>query len=261
MSDGSSPTNSVYTVRVRNTGSRVWRKDGSTPLHLGTWNPQDRIPDLVREDTVTHQPSGWSAPNRVTMRDQTVNPGAEATFDFWMSAPTDHQTGSFLQDFRLVMDNIDYGWFGPVIRWQVSITQGNVYAGEVVYKSPDPVIPRLGSARFEVRVKNTGTATWNRDQRVIVNLGTSNPRDRVPPFVREDTVGGSPSGWRAPNRVVMQEGTVAPGQTATFVFWMSALADKQLGLDRQHFELVAEDIDNGWFEPDLGIYWTVNVIP
>ncbi|MCL5794919.1 MAG: hypothetical protein M1338_00975, partial [Patescibacteria group bacterium] len=67
---------------------------------------------------------------------------------------------------------------------------------------------------------------------------------------------GHPSGWTGPNRILMQEESVAPGGIATFSFWMSAPADKPSGTYKEYFRVVADGV--GWLE-DYGIFWDVTV--
>jgi hypothetical protein len=100
-----------------------------------------------------------------------------------------------------------------------------------------------------VILRNTGTATWTQD---VVHLGTSRDRDRVPNFLRQGT---GPSGWTSPNRVKMQEQSVAPGYTATFSFWMQNEWTPS-GTFNEYFQPVADGI--GWLE-DYGIYWGVRI--
>lgn len=132
------------------------------------------------------------------------------------------------------------------------------YDYAIVSQSPYPTIWKGGSARFELTVTNTGTATWYRHglSPIAVNLGTDRPQDRIPGFIREDILNGSPSGWIRENRVIMQENAVPPGGTARFVFWMSAIADKAPGVYREYFRPVA---DGATWMRDRGIYWDVTV--
>jgi len=123
-----------------------------------------------------------------------------------------------------------------------------------VSQSGYPTIPRGGSARFILTLRNTGPSVWYKHgtSSTPFNLGTDRPRDRVPGFVREDAIGRSPSGWVAPNRVALQETTVPPGGTGTFVFWMSADMNKQPGTYREYFRPVVDGVS--WLK-DFGIYW------
>lgn len=231
-----------FVLTVKNSGSITWTSD---IVHLATDRGRDRIPEFAREGGT---PSGWIAPNRVIMQESSVAPGATATFSFWMKNPG-LAPGTYRQYFRLVADGVqwmeDYG-----IYWDVkSITTADKYHESFVSQNAYPTLGPNDAYNFTLTVQNTGTATW---QRGVVNLATDRNRDRITQFVRE---GGSPSGWIGPNRITMQESSVAPGATATYSFWMKN-PSLTPGTYREYFRLVADNI--GWME-DNGIYWDVKV--
>ncbi|MEK7184237.1 MAG: hypothetical protein AAB701_01820, partial [Patescibacteria group bacterium] len=108
-------------------------------------------------------------------------------------------------------------------------------------------------ANFVLSIKNTGSSTW---QRHTVFLGTDKERNRVPSFMRESG-NSSPSGWETPNRILMQQTSVAPGETAVFNFWMQARSGTSPATYLEHFRLVAND--STWFGPE--IWWKIIVRP
>lgn len=120
-------------------------------------------------------------------------------------------------------------------------------------QSPYPEVAPGASAKFTLIIKNTGDNTW---QKGVVNLGTDLVQDRISPFTRES---GSDaiSGWISPNRIALQEDTVAPGALGTYVFWLQAPSNMKPGTYREYFRPVADGI--GRME-DLGIYWDVKVL-
>ena len=130
--------------------------------------------------------------------------------------------------------------------------QTAAFAYRFVKQNGYPGLTNGWSYRFVLIVKNTGSATWNRN---VVHLGTSHDKDRVSPFTRESRT-GTPSGWTSPNRIKMQESSVAPGQYANFVFHMRN-DGLPSGTYREHFQLVADGV--GWMQ-DYGIYWDVSAI-
>ena len=119
----------------------------------------------------------------------------------------------------------------------------------VTQTNGSPTLARGQSAKLTLTVRNTGTTTWRRG---VVNLGTARDRDRISNFTRE---GSGPSGWSSPNRIHLQQNTVAPGANATFAFYMrnDSLSP---GIYKEYFQLVADGIT--WME-DYGIYWTIRV--
>ena len=234
-----------FVVRVKNNGSSTWRQD---VVHLGTAHDQDRTPRFAREGDGA---SGWTSPNRVKMQERIVYPGQNATFSFWMRNDN-VGPGTYNEYFQLVADGV--GWMQDYgIYWGVTVpTATAAYDYSHVKQNGYPGLTNGWSYRFVLIVKNTGSATWNRN---VVHLGTSHDKDRVSPFTRESRT-GTPSGWTSPNRIKMQESSVAPGQYANFVFYMrnDGLSS---GTYREHFQLVADGV--GWME-DYGIYWDVSAI-
>ncbi|MBI2589432.1 hypothetical protein HYW32_00135 [Candidatus Berkelbacteria bacterium] len=53
----------------------------------------------------------------------------------------------------------------------------------------------------------------------------------------------------------MQESSVAPGETATFSFWLQAPSGMSPGTYHEHFKVVADGL--GWFGSEA--YWDVIV--
>jgi hypothetical protein len=82
-------------IVMKNVGSKSW--DSST--RLGTTQPRDR--DSAFAD------SSWVSPNRAAAVKGTVAPGATFSFDFDLHAPS--KTGTYLEYFNLVQENV--AWF------------------------------------------------------------------------------------------------------------------------------------------------------
>ena len=237
-----------FRVTVKNTGTATWTRGH---VNLGTSHDRDRIPNFIRE-SADGSASGWTSPNRVRFQEDSVAPGANATFSFYMkngSTPP----GTHRQYFQLVADNGE-GWMEDYgIYWDVNVPQPTpAYAHAFVSQNGYPTIAHGQAYKFQVNIRNTGTATWTRDQ---VNLGTSHDKDRIPNFVRE-SADGSASGWISGNRVRFEQASVAPGQNATFSFYMKNDSTPS-GTHRQYFQLVADN-GGGWMD-DYGIYWDVRV--
>lgn len=112
------------------------------------------------------------------------------------------------------------------------------------------VIPHGGSLPVTIKVKNTGTDTWQKTGANAVKLGTSHPNDRVSGFYDSAT-------WLANNRIAMQETSVAPNATATFSFTLKVPKDADTaGSYNEFFNLVAEGIT--WM-PDINMFIPVLV--
>ena len=243
-------------ITVRNTGRSTWDQN---IVHLGTVSPRDRIPGFLRESQ-TGAPSGWVTANRIGMQESSVAPGESATFSFYMAATSNKSPGTYIESFQLVADGITWIHSNVDIHWDIKVlTQAQQYSASIVSWSTSngdytyPTITRGGSgANITLTVRNTGTATWWRG---TVNLGTDDPKDRIPGFLRESRT-TSPSGWISANRVTMQESSVAPGATATYSFYLAATSDKPTGTYRERFRLVIDGIT--WLN-DLGVYYDVTV--
>ena len=233
-----------FVLTVKNTGKSTWRRG---QVNLGTSHDKDRISRFTREGG---NPSGWVSKNRIQFQEAVVAPGANAIYSFWMRNDN-LNPGTYREYFQLATDGLswmeDYG-----IYWDVNVPQPTpAYTHSFVTQNGYPTLAHGQAYKFQVTVKNTGTATW---QRGIVNLATSHDRDRIPNFTRE-SADGNPSGWVSKNRIRFEQTTVAPGANATFSFYMRNDSTPS-GTTRQYFQLVADGI--GWME-DYGIYWDVRV--
>jgi len=237
-------------VTLLNTGTQTWTQGGSFPVHLGTSHNQDRISSFIREDLVNHQASGWTGPNRIMMQEASVAPGDVGHFTFYLTVPTGMGSGTYREYFQPVADG--YSWMNDLgIYWDITVPNAlQQYKAAYATQSAYPTIATGSSNQFTVALVNTGLATWNQS---TMHLGTSHNQDRISSFIRE---GDGPSGWTAPNRIVMQETSVAPGATGHFTFWMKAPSGMGTGTYREYFQPVVDGI--GWL-PDLGIYWDVTV--
>ena len=93
-------------VVVRNTGTAVWYKNGSNPMHLGNWDPQDRTSNLI----------GGNA--RWEMVQSIVRKNGVGTFRIWVTAP--QQEGVYVEKFRPVMEYVN--WLGPEITFTINVS-------------------------------------------------------------------------------------------------------------------------------------------
>jgi|GEM_PF-1093975 len=223
-----------FELIIKNTGSATWTKD---VVKLGTSNPLDRIPVFTRG-------AGWLSANRVEMVESSVDPGANATFRFNYTVPSGLSPGTYKEYFRLVAEGIswleDQGIF-----WDVIVVPA--YKSTWISQSGNTTLGRGQSQQFEVIFRNDGASTWTKD---VVKLGTSNPLDRIPQFMRG-------TGWLSTNRVEMVESSVAPGANATFRFNYTVPMGLSPGLYKEYFRPVAEGIT--WMN-DQGVHWPINVL-
>lgn len=144
------------------------------------------------------------------------------------------------------------GWFGPVLvpsySWQLTDQRVKLYGTNTDF---DPTPGITAGDRFVIYFKalNTGTATWSNSGPSPTRVGTSQPYDRTSIFCEVS--------WISCSRPVqMQEATVAPGQTGTFMF--AAQAPATPGVYNERFNLVAEGVS--WMS-DIGLYYHLKVNP
>ena len=175
---------------------------------------------------------------------QTVHMDTGATAALYWYTP--HFNGN--QNFVSIFE----GWFGSTIvpnyTWQVTDQYVYTDQNKTVGTSTYNMLP--GSRVYiGVKVKNTSSYTWSNSGSYPVYLGTARNLDRSSAFC-------DPS-WPGCNRpALMQEASVAPGETATFEFWYKA--PSQTGHYKEYFDLVASG--QAWF-PDIGLNFDSTVTP
>lgn len=237
---------------VKNTGNVTWTNSGANPVNAGTLRPIGRNSQFF-DDT-------WLGPNRpARLKESVVEPGQTGTFEFWIKAPYT-QNLNFNEYFGIVHEGAawmpDIGlYFGisvqpPSYSWQLT--------SQYAYTDDTKSTPRgLNGLEPGDRVyvgltaKNQGNVTWKNTGPNPIHLGISRPYDRYSPFFENS--------WLGPNRPAkMKESSVAPGQTATFEFWMRTPNDRS-GTIYEYFNLVSEGAS--WMN-DLGLnFYTTVVTP
>lgn len=178
-----------------------------------------------------------------TIDGQSVHMDTGATAALYWYTPHFHGNQNFVALFE--------SWFGSTTTSGFYWTPVNQFAYTDSSKTTlQNTYQLIGGNRYymTVTVKNEGTQTWQRGQ---VNLGTTNPQNRASIF--KDWSWPSPSNNRA---ATMNEATVAPGQTATFEFWIKA--PNQPGTYREYFSLVVDGVT--WMN-DWGLYFGYGVAP
>lgn len=126
------------------------------------------------------------------------------------------------------------------------------WAGQSEY----PILSPGRSTRLRLIMYNSGDAVWYRNGNTPLRLGTARERDRIPFYIREDLIWGNPSGWAAPNRVLLQEERVNPGQYGIFNFWLTIPPTTGEGTYKEYFQIVQDNVS--WLA-DQGIFWEIKV--
>lgn len=143
-------------------------------------------------------------------------------------------------------------WFSPVhapvYSWKIAGQYAYTDQTKTIGASTIGLIP---GQRVYVgfQAVNTGNTTWTNGGTNPIKAGTSSPFDRSSAFCD-----GS---WFGCNRpAFMKEASVAPGQTGTFEFWMTAPSSP--GTYDEHFDVLAEGA--AWMN-DNGLNFHMTVVP
>lgn len=239
--------------RYQNTGRSTWKRLGTTRMELATAGPTDRTLPFVREDLVTHQPSGWLSSSRVSMVEDEVRPGQIGTFRFWIGIPQGMTGQRYTEAMQLALRG-GSAVSGTEASFMVNVlSEADRYHAKYVGQTGNPTLAPSGSAKFQVFYRNEGNATW---QKSVVKLATNRDKDRVSIFRRDDSTNANPSGWSSATRVSLDQDVVAPGQVGSFTFYLSDTSSINPGTYREHFQPVADGIT--WME-DYGLFWDLTV--
>jgi glucose/arabinose dehydrogenase len=226
----------TYTFHYRNTGTEIWQRGvAGRQVNLG-----------IAGDSRVFADAGmainWLAPDRpATTTEASVPPGGIATFTFSIRAPSGQ--GRYVIPVHPVLEGVthleDEGAY-------LTLTVDSGFHSRWVSESPWPTLdPGQTSAPLTITFRNSGTKTWVKGVAGSqVNLGI-NGDDRTQSFLN--------AGWPSPDRVAGQnEGSVGPGQTATFTFQLRA--PSAAGTYQLHLRPVIDGVT--WME-DEGVFMAV----
>jgi hypothetical protein len=230
---GTFPSNTkIYvTVSAINTGSQTWLNsfthigvvgDGSTPLSDSSWLNSARAATLIQSS---------------------VGPTGTGTFEFSVTTPkTD---GTYSPELGVVADGKPNGWMKDNSTFSLPVTVSNPYNGQITSLSTFSDSAHTQPTDFRemtygekiyavLKVKNIGAQTWSNSW---TNLATENPNNRASAF--------ADSSWLSTSRPTgMVESSVAPGQTGTFAFTLTAPGSSLVS--NETFGLVADGQASGW---------------
>jgi hypothetical protein len=222
----------VAILSATNTGTATWTNSGPMPINLATSSPISR--------TSAYCNSTWMACNRPgKLTELSVAPGQTGHFEFQFQAP--YVVGQYREAFKPVAEF--YTWFNDA-DWNVFgiwVVSPGTYSwsttGYAIYDQTgttklDPGQLQTNQTYLAIlSATNTGTATWLNNGPMPVTLATSDPTSR--------TSAECTNTWEACNRpALLQEATVAPGQTGHFRFLFKTAATP--GSYREAFKPVAE---------------------
>ena len=226
-----------------NTGDATWTKTGPNPVFVGTTSPADRLSPM--------RDVSWQGLTRpAVLTESNVPPGGIGTFKFWVTIPSNPgdytEYYSLLAEEKTWMNNIGLNFTMRVIpdiySWQLT----SQYAFTNQAKTTPTGLGNLSPGQkvyVGITAKNTGNVTWVNSGTNPVFLGTSHEQNRVSRFMNG-------SGWQSPIRAaLLKEASVAPGESGTFEFWMTAPYSSP-GEFREYFNLLSEG--KAWMN-DLGL--------
>ncbi len=237
---------------ARNAGNMTWSNSGPNPITVGTESPKERT-------SVFSPGSNWLSPTRpALMKEASVAPGQTGTFEFWVTAPSAIGQGGVRNErFNLVVNGITWmndtglSYYTDVApatyTWQMTSQYSYTDSGKTTQRNLSILFPG-DKAYVGFTAKNTGNMTWSNSGPNAVTAGTLSPYERSSVF--------SPgSSWPSPTRpAIMKEASVAPGQTGTFEFWLTA--PSQPGVRNERFGVIANGIT--WMN-DTGLSYYTNV--
>jgi hypothetical protein len=213
-----------FTLTAKNTGDLTWN-NSTNPVRLATWNPSYR--------TSVFDDGSWLSPYRAaTLTQSSVAPGQTGTFVFNVRAPG--TPGLYMERFNLVMEGV--AWFtDPWMEFDINVIPPTWQMVSQSSSAGSFVLNKGQSAQFTLVAKNTGNVTWSNSTNPV-RLATWSPSYRTSVF----NDGSWVNQFRA---ATLQESSVAPGQTGTFVF--NVRAPNVAGSYNEHFNLVMEGVT--WF--------------
>ena len=224
---------------IKNTGNQVWSKDN---LNIGSESPQNRYSSFAT--------SGWINPGRpAAMAEASVREGELATFTFQMKAPQD--LGDYREAFGVLIEG--QRWLNGVFTIPVTVASASPYYAvkNVSFETfADSAMTRKNSSSslslytggktyVKAVVKNTGNQPLPANS---TKIATAGPTDRISVY--------SDNSWMTTNRVaVAASGAIAPQQTGTFTFSLTAPSTQQVRTQEQ-FGMLIEG--QRWLSENIG---------
>lgn len=238
-------------ITAKNIGNSTWSNTGANPVRIGATR------DIGRSSAF-YDPTwlGYSRP--ATMKEASVATGETGTFEFWITAPESNQ-GNFKEYFGLLAEG--KAWMPDIGLFYNIYVQPPQYTWNLTSQyafTDDSKTSATGLANLQpgqrayvgFTAKNTGNITWKNNGSNPLRIGTTHTLDRSSPFYD--------SSWISPSRpALMKESSVAPGQTATFEFWMRAPMTLTGGNYNEYFNPLLEG--KAWLA-DPGMNFAASVI-
>lgn len=219
-------------LKVKNTGTEIWYKDGPNPAVLGTTRPYNHNSPLC-------DPSTWISCDRATkLREEAVYPGGEGHFEFYAVTPSN--LGEIRDYLAPVLEN--RSWMSNDTGYHVYLKSNDTFSwgwgSYGAWSDPARTIPidinNLSRGQYfyvTLWAKNTSASFWTNNGSNPVNLGTAGPLNRISILCSYV--------WVSCDRpTIMNEPIVPPGATASFNILVRA--PYTVGEYREYFRPVSE---------------------
>ncbi len=231
------PSENVFiNVKMKNTGSKTWHRDGAAFVSFYTWGPKYR-------ESAFETPLWKSQGQAGFLVEDSVPPGGIGTFKFEVRAPATE--GVYKETFQLAAENT--AWVsGGEITFPIRVGSHN----EVVQATPEAAgdasgydsvllltshrtVSLAGNGRVELThgFKNSGSVVWNTRGLTFVSL---TPSDRPGANVYD-------SSWQSATEAVELNGETKPGEIGFVSYTLKA--PSLSGSYTATFQLTADDID------------------
>ena len=228
------------TLQFRNSGAKTWQRGvAGSQVTLG-------IPGDSTAYDAMGMNAGWPSATRVAIQnEQSVAPGATATFTFSVRAPL--AAGTVALRVRPVVDGVawleDQGAYVPVT------TRVDYHSAWVTQSAYPTLKPGAVSGTLSVTFRNTGSQTWVR--------GILGEEARLGINGDNEMWAALAVGWPFTTRPAVQaDAAVAPGALGTFTFQIRAPSTP--GVYYINLRPVIDGVT--WLE-DEGVYLVVTVAP
>ncbi|MFH1284807.1 MAG: SpoIID/LytB domain-containing protein [Candidatus Peregrinibacteria bacterium] len=186
---------------------------------------------------------GSGAERLAEMEESLVKPGETATFKFKIKGGKKSDT--VYMNIAPLMNGTKKSRDYVVV--PVAVQQSDFKYQLIDSKYPPKSMNGGESFTAWVKLKNTGNTTWRKSGDNTISLGTDHDRDRVSLFVPKSSFPKTRIG-------MLQEDSVAPGETGTFV--MNLVSPEQAGYYKEYFTPVIEGVT--WMA-DSGMYFETTV--
>jgi len=213
----------TITLKAKNVGRLPWYRGGDNPVRLGTWQAPDHPSPLLNGGI-----------RYATLAESVVQPNDVGTFTFTVTPST---SGTFVEAMNLVVENSQWmSWpgFSPTVVVASTPFQYNVE--NIIYGNGSGVMEPGQVQDMTMIVRNTGNITWSK---------SSGPPIMLAPWGHDSEVAvPEPGKWESASRItLMNESSVAPGQTAGFQFKVRV---PRAGNFYEQLSIVAEG--HSWFD-------------